>query len=603
MLRALLVTIVTAAGGAAAAQAATISADVDRHKTTSDGVVRLQITIEAESGYDRYEPPALNDFSVADTGRSTQTTMKMQGGSWQSQSREVYTYLLRPRRSGTLKIGAARLHAQGEVSETPTVVIEVTPGSGSASGSAPSPNPLQPPVLSGPFDEPAMSDEDIFLQAVADRTNVYVGQQVTVSWQIYARTDIAKVEPAKDPSTTDFWVEDLLPRSGRIQWERQSVGGRTYLVGTIAKKALFPLREGDLTVGSLEAQIRPAFGFFNADDVQRQSADMKIHVKPFPQQGRPANFDGTWVGIFEIVATTDRTEPAVGEPVVLRVIIRGQGNVRGAKPPKFTADGWKVYEPKVSSSAEPGPDDRILGEQRLEYVLVPERSGALTIPAIEVPFFDPDRGVYDRMASAPITIAVHGASTALPGSQPEVRQSEIRTIGPDIRPIRRTTLDLKTPWRYRRTAVHRTSLFIILTLAPPIFYVGMLMNSLVRQRVRRDTPRARLRAANQRARKHLRAAEHLQRSGVSAEFFGEIQKVLLEPLSEIMGRRAEGMTQDEIRQALSTVDFDEGLARAVLAELENCDFARFAPAQARAEEGAATLARARDLIRQLERAA
>ncbi|MEK6607437.1 MAG: BatD family protein [Myxococcota bacterium] len=594
---------------AARAEAPDIRAAVDRDSVSEDGLVTLQITIEAPGGYDRYDPPAMDDFTVFPAGRRTSTQVTMNGADLQVRSSEVHTYRLRPRHAGMLRIGAARLHAQGATYETRPIAISALPGTAQP---APPPSlaPIPPSPLpwSSPFDEPAIGEEDLFLQAVADRREAWVGEQVTVTWLVFTRSDIRQFQPTRDPRTPDFWSEDLYQPSGHLAYERQQVGGREYLVAPVLRKALFPLREGVLVVEPMEAQIRTMAGIFASEAFVRTTPELRIVAKPLPQDGRPTGFDAAHVGRFEISADVDRAEVAVGEPIVLRVAIRGAGNVRALRPPAVAADGFKVYDPRATvriDAPDPG-SPRVGGEQRLEYALVPTREGALTIPPVPFAYFDPETGGYRATATQPITITVRGGA---PASAEDAGERGVNEVAQDIRPIRRRA-DLGFAGA---RPIYREPLFFALLGVGPASWLGVLAVGAVRARARKDTPRSRLRRACGAARIRLRRAERSAR-GSSADdaaptFFGEVAAALRDPLSEGLGRRVEGMTREELAEALAGRGASS-LARAVIAELDNCDFARYAhvpprglmrPATTRQGEMSGALARARDLVRRIEK--
>ena len=572
----------------ALAQAPTIQASVDSQSTTLDDTVTLQITIEAPAGsYDRYEPPDLSDFVVVDTGRQMQSQFLMQGGRLESRSTETFSYALRARRTGDLVIGAARLHARGQVEMSQSITIQVRPGA--QGGSAPL--ATAPPGGSA-SPGPPPEDESLFLQVSADRIEVWVGEQVNVTWSLYTQSDLRDYRASKDPGTDAFWVEDLYTPTHRLQFERQIVAGRLYFVAPLLKKALFPLREGELVVGPLEADLRTvASSLLATGSVVRRTPELTIRARPLPVEGRPAGFSPTNVGRFTVQVSAERTQVEAGEPIRLRLVVRGTGNIRGLKAPALRAPGFKVYDPKVEDRIEPG--EPISGEKRIEYVLLPTAGGESTIPGFELPFFDPVSGSYAVARTEPISVVVIGDPTAVELRGRDAARDNVLAV--DIRPIRHRT-DLRRAAQ-RPATVER--LLPVVLAAPPAGYLAVLGVGLLRARSGRDTPASRRRRSQRQARHHLRLAEQRLGAGDAAGFFAEAARAIQERLTERLGQRVEGMTRDELSSLLSRLAGAD-LATAVLTELDNCDLARFAPSAVREGEMRACLSRLPELLGRIE---
>ena len=87
-------------------------------------------------------------------------------------------------------------------------------------------------------------------------------------------------------------------------------------------------------------------------------------------------------------------------------------------------------------------------------------------------------------------------------------------------------------------------------------------------------------------------------------FFIEIDRVIREVLSERLGRSVQGLRMEELKGLLGERGLPPGEADRVIALLEECDRARFAPGSVAGDPAslAATLERANELIDFLEKA-
>ena len=127
------------------------------------------------------------------------------------------------------------------------------------------------------------------------------------------------------------------------------------------------------------------------------------------------------------------------------------------------------------------------------------------------------------------------------------------------------------------------------------------LGHLLRRRRHRNADRIRSRRARSVASKQLKTARELADAGETADCFAEVARVLERFVTDRFGFSPRGLTHDALRERLATRGAEAGLAGALVAEWENCDFARFAPVSMRAEEMDASLERAADLITRLDR--
>jgi hypothetical protein len=329
---------------------------------------------------------------------------------------------------------------------------------------------------------------------------------------------------------------------------------------------------------------------------------MTIEVLPLPTAGRPAGFDPASVGRFSVAARVDRDRVAAGEAVTLTVTVNGYGNLRKLMPPKLpTLSGWKSYDPKVSVTVEPG--DTIGGHKTIEYLLLPEKAGTTIIPSFELPYFDPQAKAYTVEKSVPLRIEVVGETGAgtpsLPSGQggpaPAVAPGLENLLAPEIRPPRgRTTLR-----RDLGTTFYRSKVFAGVVVVPPLAFGMTVLIGRVRERLSRDSERGRRRKLRRLVRRRLGAAEAHMEAGRAGPFFMEIERVLRELLAAKLGEPVTGLPRDELRELLRARGFaPEG----IIAELEECDHARFAPGGTTEAAMRTALERSGDIILQMEKA-
>ena len=415
---------------ASSVAAATIQfeASVDRTRASQSEPIRLTLRITSDKQLSQVTPAfELKDFHVE--GPATSTRMEMRNTDI-TFSRDL-TYILYAKRVGTLTIGPMQLEMDGERYETKPITVEIVQGaSRSQAGQA--------------------DDPPIFVLARADHKRAYVGQQVTVSYDLFYRIQPRNVSFNKLPTFVGFWTEDLFVAQ-QLESHQEMRGGASYNVAPLRRVALFPTGAGTHAVGTLAVscdipQQRSGRGgvlddFFAGDpffgrsrSVLLQSEELQIEVLPLPEQGRPAEFTGA-VGRFQLSVEAQPTQVAVGDPVTLRVLIEGEGNMASVQPLQVdAATGVKLYDPKVEE--EERITNGVYGGRRLfEYILIPEQGGTLNIPPLRFAYFDPHQARYEVLKSAPITIHSEGSAED-EGVNYGLSRRDIEAVGEDIRYIK-----------------------------------------------------------------------------------------------------------------------------------------------------------------------
>jgi hypothetical protein len=571
-------------------QAANIQLEVDKHivGVGEEMQATVQIEVAGRSGYDRYLPPSFTGFRVASGGMTTQNIEMI---NWQVKRHESYVYTISPLNEGTFSIGPAVIIVGGRTIKSNTVQVKVRKGTLSAPSNVPAPNVPAPNGMPDPDNQ----ESSVFISAVASSQKVYQGQQVIVVWSLYTQSDVLGFQTLKQPTTDGFWSEELRSPQ-RLEFEQKVIGDRVYYAAVLARKALFPQKPGKLLVGAMQAQLRVLEGFSSAR-MSIESPELTIEVLSLPTKGQPNNFPQENVGQFESWASLDRTAIKAGDAVTLKIVVRGAGNLSYLKlPPLENLEGFKVYEPKISDKLE--LEDGVSGEKTWEYLLLPTRSGQLHIPAIHLPFFDPQSGTYKKASTSPLSLTVNGVMPATnDGSLDNKSESKQNRLGLTIRPPRpNATIVNRSTY-----SIHRSVLFWALCIFPLMVLLGVSGGERLYLHFSRETPRSVRRAAARRLQAHLKRAQEFRRQRDRQEFFSEIAMALRVQLDQQMQMRTEGLTREELRLSMYRRGFPEDLIEETFNELDNCDFARFAPAASSEQQMDESLARISTLLNRLER--
>jgi hypothetical protein len=593
----------------AGAQEPSFRAQVDR---TTVGLgeqvtLTLVLTHAGRAGGQNLQLPNLGKFFIL-SGPNQSTSVQIVNGAMSSTV--AYSYVLQPRETGRHTIGAASIEAGGAVLRTDPVEIEVVKGSGAASGGR------QQQAATGDLGKEI--DENLFLRATVDRTQVTQGEQVNLTFKLYTRVSVVNYAVEKNPTMTGFWAEDVeVPKN--VQLTTETINGKQYRVGVIKRQALFPTQPGPLRISPMEVQAtvqvqsRSAdpFDAFFRDPFGRnvnhtvRSNPVTITVDPLPAD-TPPEFGGA-VGQYAMSATVDKRTTRANEPVSLKITLSGTGNIKllESPTPEIPPD-FEQYPPKVTDMINRG-QTRITGSKTFEYLLLPRYPGLKVIKPLTFVYFDPAKKEFVRLRSPQIELNVEQGSASATPLITGLPREDVQVLSQDIRFIKVNASSLVR----RGEALHTSAEFIALVLLPLLGFVGALVYTRQRQVAMADAVGYRTRRAIKVAQRGLHEAEYLlkEKSGAQGgpasnqrlRFYAEISRALTKYLGDKLGISQAEMSVDVLAETLRRRAVDPGLIQAVKASLESCDMARFAPTSLELPAMQKTYDEARRIIVELER--
>ena len=575
---------------------------VDRTEVGTEDVFQLNVVVVDPPDDAQVQFPAPEGFEVLSSSQSTQRSIEMSGGGPPViQTVRKYVLMMRANRPGTLTIPAAVLSTGGKTLRTEPLKMTVRKGRlGPPPAQAGRGQPQDPfrnfPFggnLPDPFDQDEddavqggraqqediripRGDSDLFLRATVDKKDVYVGEQVTLSLYIYSRVDLSSVDSVSMPKLEGFWSEDVESPT-QLVGEQRVVNGIPYRTYLLRRRALFPVKSGELAITAAEADITTGF-LFAGHRVHRVSNRLDVDVKPLPPGG-PKGMSNAQVGDWKLALEANQTRVELGQPITVKVILEGSGNVKNVTPPRLEAPAaLKVYDPSTTDKLVPNKY-RIQGRRTQEYLVMPQRTGTFTLPVLEFPYFDPKSGRYEVSRTSPVEITVEpGAGTAAstpaaPATPMADAESEQKNVlaAHGLRPLR-----YQARFQEPAAAVWQRPSYVTALLSPlGLLVVGGLVG-LVRGRLKNPDEGSRSRQRARAARKRLAEAEKL-RAGSSSAFYGEVEKAVLHFLEARLHAPVGGLTRDALDAKLAEANVSPERRQRVRFVLESCDAGRFAP--------------------------
>ncbi|MGZ6076878.1 MAG: BatD family protein, partial [Myxococcaceae bacterium] len=449
------------ATAALAAEAPVVTQEVDRSEVGTDDIFVLTVrAIDAPSG-SSLQLPDFPTVETLGTSRATQSSIRFGASGPRVQQVSTLTVRMRAQKPGKLVLPPAELHASSGVFRSQPVTLTVKAGHVPApQGTA---RPRQDPFGMTPFPEDdenpfdafrrrqqAAGEKDLFLRGELDKKEVYQGEQATLSLWIYARVDLSRVDAVTMPKLDGFWTEDVeTPKE--LTGETRTVDGVPYRAYLLRRLALFPVKSGQREIGSVEADITTGFLFAGRRE-HRASPPITLKVKPLPP-GAPPGFQPSAVGTWTLSAELTSTRTELGSPVTLRISADGRGNVKDlALPRPALPAALKLYDPSTADKTSTARG-RIQGRRTQEFLVLPQQTGTFEIPALELVYFDPETGRYERSRTAPMSLAVvpgtgAGPVVSVPGRADESPARNVLS-GTALRPLRvSAALDRPPPpWR------------------------------------------------------------------------------------------------------------------------------------------------------------
>lgn len=240
--------------------------------------------------------------------------------------------------------------------------------------------------------KPASIDQIIYLDAQADKTDVYVQEQIIYTIRLFQRIDLH--DPLYQPPTVDTAVMETL---GNKREYMTTVNGTSFRV-TEQRYVIFPQQSGELVIpparikGTIFLGGNNSFLLdpFNGRQISRKSPSLIVNVKPQPA-AYPA--DKVWLPARSLTLR-ENWKPAnpvfkVGDPVTRSIVIEAEGlapsTLPPLQPPAF--DTVKTYPEQAETSGNIGP--RGLISKRVENLtLIAGQPGDFNLPPVEVTWWD-----------------------------------------------------------------------------------------------------------------------------------------------------------------------------------------------------------------------
>lgn len=549
----------------------TFDARVSRDRMLVSSTLEYQVTLRNANGTD-FTEPQFRDFDVISGPGLTRGTNITNGVRTTYIS---YSWLLKPKRTGTLNVEPATIRANGRTYRSNSVSVEALAVDAGLASLAP----------------------DNFLRLEVSDDTAYVGQQILLNLRLYTTDNVVSRNLVAEPDLSAFFAYPRRQFDGRTQTVLDN--GKEYLARTIASIALYPSKSGDLIIEPYRLLLgviryrnpQSSFSRRYTERIPLQTDTLNILVNELPRP-RPDNFSGG-VGRLRTEFSVDKDSLSTDDAVTLRMSVSGEGDVKRITTPLLVPEkDWVIYDPEVLLEEFNDTPTGIYGRKVLEYRIVPKRPGEYDLqPTLN--YFDVDSNAYVSLAPLVYPLNVTAGTNAVVYNEEEIADTtEVLSLLPG-----------KAPRKLRRYggAGMPPLLFWGLVGLPLLFLGGWFGLDWRRRQLADRDPRelARERAARM-ANDRLKAAESARQSGQAKAFYDAVEDAILGYVRDKFQLPVAELTKKNIHRLLLDKGAEEELANAYVSLLKRCEMALYA-GQDGAGDLAATYDTARDLILRTEK--
>ncbi|NOY06816.1 MAG: protein BatD, partial [Chlorobi bacterium] len=375
-----------------AAQQPTFTLTVDRAEVALGQQFAVTYTFSGgnPNKLSNFRQPDLNKDFLVRSGPNQSSNIQIINGKMSATL--AFTFFVEPRKVGTFTVPAASIVYEGKKMMSNTATVKVVVGS-----RKPSKSKKEHKIDVG---------DAIFVRAFADKKDVYLGEQVTITYKLFTRVTVENYNVGKLPRMVGFWAEDFDLNPRRTS-SVETVNGKQYRVFLLKKTALFPTQDGRLSIEPLKINVLirvrqrrktgdtffdqffndPFFDRMQSREVEIASNKLIIKVRPLPEKNKPPSFHGA-VGDFVMETKLDRDKVKANESITLTVKIRGKGNIKLLEPPELQVpNDVDHYDPRVEETITMG-GGRMGGVKTFEYLLVPRYPGERIISPVAFSYYD-----------------------------------------------------------------------------------------------------------------------------------------------------------------------------------------------------------------------
>lgn len=508
---------------------------------------------------------------------SEQSSWQMINGHTSSSSTVTVAYVYQATKKGNVTIAPAQAVVGGKTIQSTPVHIAVSGSSSQAATSSSNSyrNDARPHTSQS---SATIGADELFIRTIVDKKTCRVQEPILLTYKVYTLVPLTDLNE-RMPDMKGFHSQKIKLDHPEVP-HTETVNGRTYRCYTWSQYVLYPQMTGTLEIPSVTFQgvvtyenrnIDPFDAFFNggsrAVEVKKniKAPSVEISVSPLPKE--PAGFSGG-VGKFTISSQLAKEDVSAGNPVTLRVVVSGTGNLKLIKQPQVDfPKEFDKYDAKVTDKTTLTANG-VEGNMVYDILAVPRQEGTYTIPPVKLVYFDISSNNYKTVQTQPLTVKVaKGDGTVSDISDFTSSKQQ------DIRPLKQGKANVHAVDDY----FFGSALYLIVLFLLIIIFVALLYMFRHQALENANVGKLRGKKANKVANKRLRQAAELISKGNQEQFYDEVLRVLWGYVGDKFNMPVEGLSRENISERLASHDVDQETINQFIAAVDECEFERYAP--------------------------
>ncbi|WP_432823258.1 hypothetical protein, partial [Trichloromonas sp.] len=276
----------------------------------------------------------------------------------------------------------------------------------------------------------------LFIEAEAQPWQVPVGAQILLTVRVLHRVELAQAslsEPRVEGGEAD------IRQLGKDRSFETRRGGYRYQ-GIERRYTVFPRQARQLSMAALQLDAQIDAGSSRRDPFGRslQQVRRKTEALPIQVTELPADLGSrSWLPARRLTLQDDwQQHPPilrVGEPATRTLTLTAEGLPAAGLPELQlpVSDGWKSY-PDQPSRQDAENEQGIVGILQQKLALVPTRPGTLTLPAVDLDWYDVAAGSWSRVHLDALQLEVAPAAGSLVNSLPQAPAAPATPVPPVV---------------------------------------------------------------------------------------------------------------------------------------------------------------------------
>lgn len=553
-----------------------------------DDTIDVTVKIVADHTIRLDEMPKVKNLKLTGTPlNSTMQNYQYINGVASSKTTVTYQLTYIPIKIGTAKIGPIKIKSHGKLFISNSLNLDIIKSNQNV-------NNATEDDYKYPF------DTELFIAAKVDKPEVTIGEQVIVTYELYHRVDVDFAEQPVIPSYKNFWLEELDTTNFRRS-KRKIYKGYYFKVTPLARMALFPIKEGDLTLPPFKAKFKSNIFSFGAspNKVYRRTSNLvKLKVDPLPQKGKPKDFPIGNIGKYSFSVSVSKNKVKVNEPFTINMKVKGIGNIKNVSLPKLkNIKNFKIYEPteKVNITNK----GIIKGEKSVSIALKAERPGIFKSFNLKFEYFNPKTKRYRTIDYRDLKITVTGKANVSNKSNNDIDKTNNNEnnnkISVSLKPISESSGNLIKNKSY---VIDYTILIIIILLFPLIYFIIYLY---FKQKYKYISNKDILLMKNA-YKKALISLKNLDKKNPpTKELYGELHSIIITYIEEKFSILAKGLTIEQIAIFLEEKNLKEQYIKGFIDTLENSQYIRYSNVEVTIEEKKESINLIKNIIENINR--